>query len=150
MTNETLLNDSQSLQIHPSKRRFFRLDVNLPFSCFKGEKKINGTITNLSAGGLGGVIHYDQNIDPGSSLACQFDLPQAAKPILLVGKVIRVQKTDDRQEIALDFQMLDKNNEALITSFLFRNQRKQINENRRNAPVNSSVPVSSRIKSLAG
>ena len=109
-------------------RKFFRCDVKLPFSYFLSHKELHGEVLNLSASGLLAQVEKSSNtFELETVLTCQIILPTAPKPILLVGKITRIEGKGQYQEIALSFEYTSKELQDQITKYLFTRQRALIN-----------------------
>lgn len=117
-------------EIHySSRRRYFRCDVNFPFSFFYKQEQYKGDVLDLSVSGLRATTYSQFNLQQGMFLTCKFVLPTTAKPVLLVAKITRVDKNTEYQEIGLCFQNPSRDIQSQITQFLFQRQRILINQN---------------------
>jgi c-di-GMP-binding flagellar brake protein YcgR len=113
-----------------TRRRYFRLDVRLPFSYFV-QDELKGEVTNLSASGLFAMVKPDQQLKVNMDITCQISLPTSSKPLLFVAKIARMQKKGDLQGIGLNFQYSSEDLQSHVTKYLFDYQRGMINLNRR-------------------
>lgn len=109
-------------------RHFFRCEVNFPFHFFNQNGKCLGTVINLSANGLFGVIDPELSLDTGTTITCQMALPGSSSPFVFVAKIMRTIKNENFHGIGLSFQQLDKNFQDQITKFLFQRQRTMMNQ----------------------
>ncbi len=109
-------------------RHFFRCEVNFPFQFFNKSGKCQGTVINLSANGLFGVINPQLNLDTGTTITCQMVLPGNTSPLLFVAKIMRTIKKENFHGIGLSFQQPDKSIQDQITKFLFQRQRALMNQ----------------------
>ncbi len=128
---EQKLRDDQSLVLakpvaidYTSFRRYHRVDVDLPFRYFIGEKVYNGKVVNLSACGLFAIIEPQIIIKGGSVLQFEFNLPRNSRPTRLSGKVIRDELIGNpiKQGIAIDFEHIDKYNQAELMVFVTKTE----------------------------
>ena len=128
---EQKLRDDQSLVLakpvaidYTSFRRYHRVDVDLPFRYFVGEKVYNGKVVNLSACGLFAIIEPQIIIKGGSVLQFEFNLPRNSRPTRLSGKVIRDELIGNpiKQGIAIDFEHIDKYNQAELMVFVTKTE----------------------------
>lgn len=128
---EQKLRDDQSLVLakpvaidYTSFRRYHRVDVDLPFRYFVGEKVYHGKVVNLSACGLFAIIEPQIIIKEGSILQFEFDLPQNSRPTHLSGRVIRDELIGNpiKQGIAIDFERIDKYDQAELMVFVTKTE----------------------------
>ncbi len=128
---EQKLRDDQSLVLakpmaidYTSFRRYHRVDVDLPFRYFVGDKVYNGKVVNLSACGLFAIIEPQIIIKEGSILQLEFDLPKNSRPTHLSGRVIRDELIGNpiKQGIAIDFEHVDKYDQAELMVFVTKTE----------------------------
>ena len=120
-------------QIHySSRRRFFRCDVDFPFSFFYKQDHHKGDVIDLSVSGMGAKTCSEFAMQPGMCLTCKFVLPTTGRPVMLVAKVTRVHQDTEYQEIGLCFQNPSREVQSQITQYLFHRQRILINQNLKN------------------
>lgn len=128
---EQKLRDDQSLVLakpvaidYTSFRRCHRVDVDLPFRYFVGDKVCNGKVVNLSACGLFAIIEPQIIFKEGSILQFEFDLPKNSRPTHLSGRVIRDELIGNpiKQGIAIDFERIDKYDQAELMVFVTKTE----------------------------
>ncbi len=128
---EQKLRDDQSLVLakpvsidYTSFRRYHRVDVDLPFRYFVGDKVCNGKVVNLSACGLFAIIEPQIIFKEGSILQFEFDLPKNSRPTHLSGRVIRDELIGNpiKQGIAIDFERIDKYDQAELMVFVTKTE----------------------------
>ncbi len=128
---EQKLRDDQSLVLakpvaidYTSFRRYHRVDVDLPFRYFVGEKVYHGKVVNLSACGLFAIIEPQIIFKEGSILQFEFDLPKNSRPTHLSGRVIRDELIGNpiKQGIAIDFERIDKYDQAELMVFVTKTE----------------------------
>jgi Predicted glycosyltransferase len=109
---------------YTSFRRYHRVDVDLPFRYFLGDKVNNGKVTNLSACGLFAVIEPQITMTVGSVLQFEFDLPRNKRPTRLTGRIIRDELLGNpiKQGIAIDFEHIDKYDQAELMVFVTKKE----------------------------
>lgn len=112
-----------------SRRNFFRCDVDFPFSYWRDEaEKVEGKVVNLSASGLYGHGPHQPAFRVGMELTLEFTLPNQTQPSLIDAKLIRIQKTDNRDErgMAFHFSHPEEKLQNEIIKYLFFRQRELI------------------------
>ncbi len=128
---EQKLRDDQSLVLakpmaidYTSFRRYHRVDVDLPFRYFVGDKVYSGKVVNLSACGLFAIIEPQIIIKEGSILQFEFDLPKNSRPTHLSGRIIRDELIGNpiKQGIAIDFEHIDKYDQAELMVFVTKTE----------------------------
>ncbi len=122
---------------HSTRRNSLRLDVNLPFSYYDDFKEIGGEVRNLSINGLLALVKSSPSLRLDYTLTAKLILPDSNKPLILIGRIIRVEKEDDNHSwVALDFQSASEEVKNKISYYLVQRQRHMINMNKRNSSSN--------------
>ncbi len=106
-------------------RKYFRCDVQLPFSCFS-TYEIIGEALNLSISGLYADIRFDEKILIGTILNCKLTLPTESKPIKFTGKVTRLHKHEPRLGVGIKFFSIGTESLNQINRYLFKRQQELI------------------------
>lgn len=112
-----------------SRRKFFRCDVDLPFSYLDREKnEQKGTVTNLSACGLKVIVFSDKRLKPLQYLDCAITLPTIPDPLKFTAKIVRIEpaEKDFQKALALNFENITEKFQNDITKYLFQRQRELI------------------------
>ncbi|NLW46419.1 MAG: PilZ domain-containing protein [Firmicutes bacterium] len=118
---------------HSTRRSSLRLDVSLPFSYYDDLKEKMGEIRNLSINGLLALVKLSPSLKLNNTLTGKITLPTVKKPLLIIGKITRVQKEDENHAwVALDFQTASEDVKNKISFYLVQRQRHLINMRRKN------------------
>ncbi len=113
---------------YSTRRSFMRLDVNLPFSYYDNFKEQPGEIRNLSITGLLALVKTSASLKLDYSLTCKFTLPGNSRPLIIIGKIIRLEIEDPEHTwVALDFQSASEEIKNQISRYLVQRQRHLIN-----------------------
>ncbi|NLY75841.1 MAG: PilZ domain-containing protein [Firmicutes bacterium] len=113
---------------YSTRRSFMRLDVNLPFSYYDNFKEQPGEVRNLSITGLLALVKTTPSLKLNHSLTCKFTLPDNSKPLIIIGKIIRLEEEDPEHTwVALDFQSASEEIKNRISRYLVQRQRHLIN-----------------------
>lgn len=125
---------------HSTRRNSLRLDVVLPFSYYDDFKEKKGEIRNLSINGLLALVKTSPTLKLNNTLTGKISLPNVNKPMIIVGKITRLQKEDNHHAwVALDFQTASEEVKNSISFYLVQRQRHLINMSKRNASNNNSL-----------
>lgn len=117
---------------HSTRRSSLRLDVNLPFSYYDDLKEKMGEIRNLSINGLLALVQTSPSLKLNNTLTGKITLPTVKKPLIVIGKIIRVQEEDDDNAwVALDFKSASEDIKNTISYYLVQRQRQLINMRKR-------------------
>lgn len=117
---------------HSTRRSHLRLDVVLPFSYYDDFVEKKGEIRNLSINGLLALVETSPSLKLNSSLTGKITLPNANWPMIIVGRIIRVQTEDEKHSwVALDFQSASEEIKRKISHYLVQKQRYLINMSKR-------------------
>lgn len=117
---------------HSTRRSSLRLDVSLPFSYYDDLKEKMGEIRNLSINGLLALVKTSPSLKLNNTLTGKITLPTVKKPLIIIGKITRVQKEDDNNVwVALDFQSASEDVKNTISYYLVQRQRHLINMRKR-------------------
>lgn len=119
---------------HSTRRSFLRLDVNLPFSYYDDLKEKTGEARNLSINGLLALVQSSPSLKQDSSLTSKLTLPNVNKPLIIIGKIIRVEKAKEdpsRSWVAINFQSASEEIKNQISRYLVQQQRLLINLKKR-------------------
>lgn len=109
---------------HIQRRRFVRVEVNIPFTYrLKGRtgSSKKGYTKDLSAGGLRGV--FEEPLLVGQRILIRLDLGDGLGPMVLEGKVVRVDLKDDSIEHGVEFLNLGEKLVRRIMRFVFKKER---------------------------
>lgn len=100
-------------------RKAFRCEVNIPFGYYNGQSEYNeGLLLNLSSNGLFASIKPDESLQIGIDIPLKLQLPTGSSPILIMGKVERMETLEKESRIALSFSYLPNDIHDLIGRFL--------------------------------
>lgn len=77
--------------LRPEKRNHRRLDIELDVDLAIGPSRVKASTTNISCGGLFLPVKPLNDFSPENPLEIFLNLPDADKPVKLVGEVSRVQ-----------------------------------------------------------
>lgn len=122
---------------HSTRRNSLRLNVNLPFSYYDDFKEKTGEVRNLSINGLLALVSSSPSLKPEYSLTGKLILPDANKPLIVIGKIIRVEAEDANQSwVALDFQTASEEVKNKISRYLVQCQRHLINVSKKSIANN--------------
>lgn len=77
--------------LRPEKRNHRRLDIELDVDLAVGQKNVKASTTNISCGGLFLPVKSESEFSPENPLEITLNLPDAEKPVKVVGEVSRVQ-----------------------------------------------------------
>ncbi len=117
---------------HSTRRSSLRLDVVLPFSYYDNLKEKKGEIRNLSINGLLALVKTSPSLKLNHSLTGKIMLPNVNKPLLVIGKITRIQKEDAHHYwVAIDFQTASEEVKNKISQYLVQRQRHLINMSKR-------------------
>lgn len=117
---------------HSSRRSFLRLHVNLPFSYYDNYQEKTGEARNLSINGLLALVKTSPILKRDYSLTGKLTLPDAEPPLIIIGKIIRVEKEDALHSwVALDFRAASEEVKNRISRYLVQRQRHLINMKKR-------------------
>lgn len=123
---------------HSTRRNSLRLNVKLPFSYYDDFKEQNGEVQNLSINGLLALVKSSPSLRQDYTLTGKLTLPGANKPLIVIGRIIRVEKEDANNSwVALDFQSASDEVKNKISYYLVQHQRYLINMNKRSNSSNS-------------
>lgn len=113
---------------HSTRRSSLRLIVNLPFGYYDDLKEKKGEIRNLSINGLLALVETSPSLKLNNTLTGKITLPTVKKPLIVIGKITRIQKEDDNHSwVALDFQSASEEVKNKISYYLVQRQRHLIN-----------------------
>ena len=125
---------------HSTRRSSLRLDVSLPFSYYDDLKEKMGEIRNLSINGLLAFVKISPSLKLNNTLTGKITLPTVKKPLIIIGKITRVQKEDDDYAwVALDFQTASEDVKSKISYYLVQRQRHLINMKKKMHPNTNSI-----------
>lgn len=100
-------------------RKAFRCEVTNPFGYYNGRNEYKeGMIVNLSTTGLLATIKPDDSLRIGMDLTLKLQLSTKTNPMLLVGKIVRLENAENESLIALVFSYLPNNIHDAIGRFL--------------------------------
>lgn len=117
---------------HSTRRSFLRLHVNLPFSYYDNFQEKTGEARNLSINGLLALVKSSPILRRDYVLTGKLTLPDAVPPLIIVGKIIRVEKEDELHSwVALDFRSASEEVKNRISRYLVQRQRHLINMKKR-------------------
>lgn len=136
---------------HSTRRSFLRLDVNLPFSYYDDLKERTGEARNLSINGLLALVQSSPSLKQDYSLTSKLTLPNVNKPLIIIGKIIRVEKEKkdpSRSWVAINFQSASEEVKSQISRYLVQRQRLLINLKKRAS--NKSLLEVSQTNQIAG
>lgn len=120
---------------HSTRRSSLRLDVNLPFSYYDDFKEFKGEARNLSINGMLALVKTSPCLRMEYNLTGKLTLPGINKPLIIIGRIIRVEKTDDDHSwVALDFQSASEEVKNIISRYLVQCQRYLINISKKSSP----------------
>lgn len=126
---------------HSTRRSFLRLDVKLPFSYYDDFQEKIGEARNLSINGLLAIVKSSPTLRRDYNLTGKLTLSDGEPPLIIIGKIIRVEKEDDFHSwVALNFQAATEEVKNRISRYLVQRQRYLINIKKRAA--SSSITVS--------
>lgn len=109
---------------HIQRRRFVRVEVNLPFTYrLKGRiiSPKRGYTKDLSAGGLRGV--FEEPLVVGQKVLIRLDLDDGMGPMVLEGRVVRVDVRGDEIEQGIEFLNVGEKTVRRIMRFIFKKER---------------------------
>lgn len=125
---------------HSTRRNSLRLDVSLPFSYYDDFKEKKGEIRNLSINGLLALVKTSPSLKLNNTLTGKITLPTVKKPLIIIGKITRIQKEDDIHTwVALDFQTTSEDVKNTISYYLVQRQRHLINMRRKNSSSTNQI-----------
>lgn len=101
-----------------SRRRFFRVEVDLPMSA----GGVSGRVTNLSGSGLMALVPTGLAKE-GGPLEVKLELPGLPAPLPLRGKVVRLTKANDAERVAVHFTSLTERIRDEIIRYVTARQR---------------------------
>ena len=102
-------------------RRYFRVDVDLPFYYSLDGNVHIGQIVDLSACGLLALVNQDPRFSIGSDLGFRLVLPSAGEPFPLKGHIARSKSlADNKQELGINFLDLPENVRSEISKYLLQ------------------------------
>jgi len=108
---------------HIQRRRFVRVEVNLPFT-YRLKGKITspkkGFAKDLSAGGLRGV--FEEPLLIGQKVLIRLDLEDGCGPMVLEGRIVRIDVGDDEIEHGVEFLNLGEKIIRRIVRFAFKRE----------------------------
>lgn len=123
---------------HSTRRTSLRLNVNLPFNYYDDFKEQKGEARNLSINGLLALVKSSPSLRPNHTLTGKLILPGVNKPLIVIGKIIRVQKEDELYSwVALDFQTVSEEIKNMISRYLVLRQRHLINMSKKSSSSNN-------------
>jgi len=100
-------------------RKAFRSEVNLHFGYFNSQSVYKeGVVLNLSLTGLFASIEPDQFLQLGMVISVKLQFPTVTSPIMIVGKIIRMENIGKQSRIALQFSCLPNGIRDLVAKFL--------------------------------
>ncbi len=113
---------------HSTRRSFLRLHVSLPFSYYDDFQEKAGETRNLSINGLLALVESSPTLKQDYSLTAKLTLPDNQPSLIIIGKIIRVEKEDNLHSwVALDFQAASEEVKNRISRYLVERQRRLIN-----------------------
>lgn len=125
---------------HSTRRSFLRLHVNLPFSYYDDLQEKNGEARNLSINGLLALVKSSPTLRRDYNLTGKLTLPDNEPPLIIIGKIIRVEKEDSLHSwVALNFQAATEEVKNRISRYLVERQRYLINIKKRAASNSLTV-----------
>ena len=101
-----------------SLRRYYRREVDLPFYYFLNNDTFAGEAVNLSACGMFALVGYDPELSIGKQFAFQLHLPTCILPLQLKGEIVRVEITDHKLGIAVNFLHVSESMREEILNYL--------------------------------
>ena len=124
---------------HSTRRSFLRLHVNLPFNYYDNFQEKTGEARNLSINGLLALVETSPILRRDYNLTGKLILPDDEPPLIIIGKIIRVEKEDELHSwIALNFKAATEEVKNRISRYLVARQRHLINLKKR-ASSNLSI-----------
>jgi len=101
-----------------SRRRFFRVDVDLPFAT--GD--VSGRVVNLSGSGILALVPAG-TVKEGALIEFRMELPNLLSPLPIQGKVARLKEVSGKAQIALQFTRLTERIRDEIIKYVTVRQR---------------------------
>ncbi len=116
--------------IPTSRRRFFRCEVDLPFSYQGKDIEGRGRVINLSLSGLYGLVKPGKKIKVGMPLTVKISMPGVPVPFSLQGQVVRLRELKKAKKlgIAIDFRNISTVIQDEINRYIFKKQREFIDK----------------------
>lgn len=100
-------------------RKAFRCEVNLPFSYYNNQNEYQeGLMINLSFEGLLAAVKSADSLKLGMDIPLKFQFPTSRIPILIVGKIVRIENYETESRIAVAFSYLSNEIHDAIGRFL--------------------------------
>lgn len=125
---------------HSTRRSFLRLNVKLPFSYYDDFQERIGEARNLSINGLLALVKSSPTLRRDYNLTGKLTLSDGEPPLIIIGKIIRVEKEDDLHSwVALNFQAATEEVKNRISRYLVQRQRYLINIKKRAASNSLTV-----------
>ncbi len=125
---------------HSTRRSSLRLDVNLPFSYYDDFKEQKGEVRNLSINGMLALVKTSPSLRAEYNLTGKLILPGVNKPLIIIGRIIRVEPADDHHSwVALDFQTASDEVKNNISRYLVQCQRRLINISKKSSSQHNLI-----------
>ncbi|MFO1518139.1 MAG: PilZ domain-containing protein [bacterium] len=99
------------------KRLFKRLEIGLEVEFEVDGNPIKATTANISCGGLFLVINPDQ-VKKDQDIAIHIHLPNRNRPVRVMGQILRREKEESREGVAVKFEGLYNDNILAIDQFI--------------------------------
>lgn len=103
------------------RRRFFRVDADLPFRC----GQITGVVKNISGSGVLASVTAG-TLKEGQTIEFELDLPGLPLPLRLEGKVVRVVGRGTNQVAGIFFTRISEGMREEIIRYVFQRHRELI------------------------
>ena len=100
------------------RRRFFRIDADLPFRC----GQTTGRVKNISGSGVLASVPAG-TLKEGQTIEFELDLPGLSLPLRLEGKVVRVVGRGASQTAGIFFTLISEGMRDEIIRYVFQRQR---------------------------
>ena len=99
------------------RRRSARFELHIPVVAnLAGQGTVEGTMINISAGGL--AFSCKQQLQAEQQVSLQFQLPEAYAQVRLIGKVVYASNKDGRSRVGVCFSFVPKREFALLEEWL--------------------------------
>lgn len=100
-------------------RKAFRCEVNLPFGYYNSKSVFKeGMVLNLSSTGLFASIEPDQFLQLGMVISIKLQFPTVTSPLMIMGKIVRIESIGKQSRIALQFSCLPNGIRDSIAKFI--------------------------------
>ncbi|MCD6362611.1 MAG: PilZ domain-containing protein [Synergistetes bacterium] len=109
---------------HLQRRRFVRVETNLPLSYRLKGRLISpkkGRVKDISAGGIKGV--FEEPLVPGQRILIRIDLGDGLGPMILEGRVVRVEVREGEIEHGVEFISMSDKAVRRIMRYVFKIER---------------------------